>query len=93
MKIVATSNPARARRRSEQGLAVLIVIVLLAIMAALAMNNNLVLGRLQKELRLVEHRQAQRANRSPATNEHGAKRATFIPRPNPPRTPAAATQP
>jgi type II secretory pathway component PulJ len=58
----------RNNRNTERGFAVLVVIVLLAIMAALAVGNNVTIATLQRELRLVERRQQQRVETLSATN-------------------------
>jgi hypothetical protein len=47
---------------------VLVVIVLLAIMAALAVGNNVTIATLQRELRLIERRQQQRLGVLSVTN-------------------------
>lgn len=59
----------RRPRDREHGFVVLIIIVLLAILAALAVGNNVALSHLKRELRLTEQRQLQRVGFSPATNQ------------------------
>ena len=56
-------------RSSENGSAALIVLILLAIMVTLAIGNNLALGHLERELRLIEHRQLQRYGGAAITNQ------------------------
>jgi len=57
-----------SHRRSERGSAVFIVLVLLAFMVVLAVGNNVTLGHLRQELRLLERRQLERSGAIVATN-------------------------
>jgi hypothetical protein len=52
----------------ERGFAVFVVIVLLAIMASLAISNNVALAQLQRELRLIDKRHQKRHESEKATN-------------------------
>ena len=54
--------------RSENGSAALIVLVLLGVMVTLAIGNNIALGHLERELRLVDNRQLQRYGGAAITN-------------------------
>jgi len=68
MKTRLSPRPAGGRRiaakrgspGSERGFAVLAVMILLIIMVALVIGNNIALGQLQTELRLLERRQQMR---------------------------------
>ena len=67
----------RARQRPRglgNGFAVLVVLVLLAIMASLAIGNNIALAHLKRELQLVERRQ-QRHNQATNTTNGPQPRA------------------
>ncbi|HKS38142.1 MAG TPA: hypothetical protein VJW76_13175 [Verrucomicrobiae bacterium] len=55
-------------RTSEDGFAVFVVIVLLAIMVSLAISNNVALGHLHRELRLLDKRHQKRYESEKATN-------------------------
>ncbi|MBI3414194.1 MAG: hypothetical protein HY043_02555 [Verrucomicrobia bacterium] len=55
-----------SRQRREQGMAVLVVIVLLSIMAVFVLSNGRALGQLKQELKLVEKRQQRRLEPKPA---------------------------
>jgi type II secretory pathway component PulJ len=63
----------RQRRRGPvNGFAVLVVLVLLAIMASLAIGNNVALGHLKRELQLLERRQQRHHENIAATNASAA---------------------
>jgi hypothetical protein len=71
------------RRSSENGFAVLIVFVLLAILAGLAVSNHESLRRLKKEIALIERQQEKQfvaprvsegiTNRAPGTSRETGK--------------------
>jgi type II secretory pathway component PulJ len=69
----------RAGRRAEGGFTVFVMLVLLLIMAALAVGNNVALGHLQQELRLIERRQQQRQSPAASTNAPAGARAVAVP--------------
>ena len=54
-----------SQRRREHGMAVLVVIVLLSIMAVFVLSNGRALGQLKQELKLVEKRQQRRLEPKP----------------------------
>ena len=55
------------RRQREGGMAVLVVIVLLSIMAVFVLSNGRALGQLKQELKLVEKRQQRQHEPKPPT--------------------------
>ena len=55
------------QRQRERGMAVLVVIVLLSIMAVFVLSNGRALGQLKQELKLVETRQQRRLEPKPPT--------------------------
>ena len=55
------------QRGRERGMAVLVVIVLLSIMAVFVLSNGRALGQLKQELKLVEKRQLRRLEPKPPT--------------------------
>ena len=63
------SGASRLKRgRGENAFAVFVVIVLLAIMASLAISNNVALGHLHREIQLLERRHQKRQESAKATN-------------------------
>ena len=65
------NHPSQNRRRTEQGFFLVVVMFILAtIMLIYLAANSRRLANLKREIRLVEHKQVQRLNRSPsvATN-------------------------
>lgn len=52
------------QKRSEDGLATIVFITLLAIMVTLVAANSMALGRLHKEVRFLEQQQVKRLNGS-----------------------------
>jgi hypothetical protein len=67
------------------------VFILLAIIVALAIGNNIALAHLQSELRLVERRQLSRHESRVSTNTPGSSQLRSASRPTP--TPTAAPAP
>ena len=65
---VESGASCRRKGRHENAFAVLVVIILLAIMASLAISNNVALGHLHREIQLLERRHQKRHERAPATN-------------------------
>ena len=66
---IHTKRAAGSKTRTpEQGFAVFVVIVLLAIMASLAIGNNVALAHLQRELRLIDKRHQMRHESEKGTN-------------------------
>ena len=61
-------RPTASSRGSQSGFTVLVVLVLLVIMASFAIGNNVALGHLEQELRLVERRQQERRAAMNPTN-------------------------
>ena len=58
----------RSSPGAQGGFAVLVVLLLLVIMVSLAIGNSVVLAQLQKEIKLVEHRQQHRHATINSTN-------------------------
>jgi hypothetical protein len=67
-------------RTSERGFAVFVVMVLLAIMASLAISNNVALGQLHRELRLIDKKHLKRYESAKATNAPPAVGAASTPK-------------
>ncbi len=80
MKITRGSFPGG---HSERGFAVLVVIVLLVIMTSLAIGNNIALGHLYRELRLLDQRQQKRLAVGKATTTNAPPTKTVVPIPQP----------
>ena len=61
------NRPSQNRRRAEQGFFLVVVMIILAtIMLIYLAANSRRLANLKREIRLVEQKQVQRLNRSPA---------------------------
>jgi hypothetical protein len=65
---VESGASCRGKGRHENAFAVLVVIILLAIMASLAISNNVALGHLHREIQLLERRHQKRHESGKATN-------------------------
>lgn len=77
MKLVRSTGVSCSRRQRQRGVAVLVVLTLLAILLIFIAGNVRALRCLDQELKLVERRQIKRLNALSATNAPAAMRAAI----------------